>query len=694
MKADRLVGGSRPNHHALLVGVTEYPTFGAKFKLAGPAHDTVLLGEVLNTRFSFEAERVRVLSEEAGRHEAARLPTRANIVRELTSLVDSVAKGDEVVIFFAGHGSQQPERVAGSEVDGLDEIFLPRDVGKWDSARGSVTNAIIDDEIAGWLQALTSKGAHVWAIFDCCHSGDLSRGVNERQRFVEPADPEGLGIPMEIRQLGRREGAVEHSAREAALDFAVLENAAIVYACQSHERAIEIPFESGDGEQYHGLLSYSLVSVLSKARGPLTYRQLSREIYREYVASGRSGGPTPLVEGEDIDRVVMGAGTIEPPQIRIGLDPRDELRRRLTIDAGQLHGITPGTILAVHAARSGETKKEMLGYVRVTVLGVASSVVESCEYEGMRRRLSSRLAGGVCHVVETDFGDLKVPVWISTVSSNGEPLPDESRQLIVEALDTATASSAAMATVTSVPDVRTWKIHVGDGAVFLIPAEESGGRPSLSTKRQSATFGPFPLDASLSANLSIALSRIARAENLLRLASAGWAAGSDESGLPKLQVEQEIHRRGGVRDGGQDLPLMNPGDVLDMRVRNTGNVDFDVTVLYVNSHVGIKPLYPVRNSYNRIRPGQVRRLPLAEFTNGPFGRNHFVVIAVLAEGPTVDFAWLGQESLPKHRSHRTPIDGLLEQAVFAEGGVRSARSNASCMFCIIPVDVTPGGEAR
>ena len=102
--------------------------------------------------------------------------------------------------FLAGHGSRQPEVRPDREnvkPDGLDEIFLPADVGRWDGPTARVTNAIADYEFRAWIQRILDKGALVWGIVDACHSGTMLRDVPGRKSLekVRGVAPQELGIP-------------------------------------------------------------------------------------------------------------------------------------------------------------------------------------------------------------------------------------------------------------------------------------------------------------------------------------------------------------------------------------------------------------------------------------------------------------------------------------------------------------------
>ena len=90
------------------------------------------------------------------------------------------------MIFLSGHGSQQPDQPPLDEDDGLDETFLPADIGDWDGTKMTVANAIIDDELRTWLDAICRKGARVWLIADTCCSGTLIRGRGHAIRAGYP----------------------------------------------------------------------------------------------------------------------------------------------------------------------------------------------------------------------------------------------------------------------------------------------------------------------------------------------------------------------------------------------------------------------------------------------------------------------------------------------------------------------------
>ena len=175
------------------------------------------------------------------------------ITAALADLAGKVQRDDFVYLHLSGHGAQQPQAKTGNETDGLDEIFLPNDIGKWVNRDKGVPNALMDDEIGAALDAIRDKGAFIWVVFDCCHSGTATRGAeaDESERKVEAAD---LGIPqadMESAQTGSR-AIDEDGQRVPAFNLTPTGAEPITkgkmvafYAAQTIETTPEMPLPKG-----------------------------------------------------------------------------------------------------------------------------------------------------------------------------------------------------------------------------------------------------------------------------------------------------------------------------------------------------------------------------------------------------------------------------------------------------------------
>jgi hypothetical protein len=161
---------ARPERRALLVGINAYPD--PKNRLEGCVNDVFLMSSVLQ-ECGFAPEEVRVVLDERA--------TTSAILERFHWLLDEVPSGAERVLFYSGHGAQIPTYDLRGEVDHLDECLVPYDFD-WSPA-----HAIRDNQFAELYSQLPYDSRFV-AVFDCCHSGGLTREGGLRPRGIEPPD--------------------------------------------------------------------------------------------------------------------------------------------------------------------------------------------------------------------------------------------------------------------------------------------------------------------------------------------------------------------------------------------------------------------------------------------------------------------------------------------------------------------------
>ena len=156
---------------ALCVGINDYP--GTKMDLAGCVNDAKDWQAVLEARGY------------AVSHLHDRDATRARVVAALTALTKNAAEGDLLVFTFSGHGSWLPDDDR-DEPDARDEMMCPHDVMD--------DQYLLDDDLHT-LFSMKPKGARLYVIADCCHSGSVVRYASApatpdaaviRPRFLPP----------------------------------------------------------------------------------------------------------------------------------------------------------------------------------------------------------------------------------------------------------------------------------------------------------------------------------------------------------------------------------------------------------------------------------------------------------------------------------------------------------------------------
>jgi hypothetical protein len=161
---------SKPNRRALLIGINEYPD--PANRLEGCVNDVFLMSSVLQER-NFQPEEIRVVLNERA--------TATGILDRLHWLLDDTRPNDERVLFYSGHGAQIPEYGVHEEIDHLDECLVPYDFD-W-----SLERAVTDKQF-NELYSQLPYDSRFLAIFDCCHSGGMSRDGSRRIRGISPPD--------------------------------------------------------------------------------------------------------------------------------------------------------------------------------------------------------------------------------------------------------------------------------------------------------------------------------------------------------------------------------------------------------------------------------------------------------------------------------------------------------------------------
>ena len=129
--------------------------------------------------------------------------TRDAVLREWRRLAAGLSPDDQLIVSYAGHGINEPERIAGNEADGRDETLILSGFAPYGAAAGE---RIVDDEIAE-LIALAGEGQTIF-VADACHSGTLSRNTAPALgfRYVSVGRIEADPLPPPPPRVSAREG--------------------------------------------------------------------------------------------------------------------------------------------------------------------------------------------------------------------------------------------------------------------------------------------------------------------------------------------------------------------------------------------------------------------------------------------------------------------------------------------------------
>lgn len=323
-----------PFARALLIGVGDYPALPASLRLQAPPRDVQRLRSAL-VGAGLDPAAIEVMSEREGLR-----PTRAAILAELKRLADEVRPGQQVLVYFSGHGAQAPARHPAQEPDGLEELYLAADASSWDGGARAVPGSIADFEMEAALQAIRAKGAEVWFIADACHAAGLTRSAaapGTRAKAVSAAD---LHIPLSASALRSRSTETAPLAPGGFTGF---------YAAAPGALALERSLPAGSAEaKPQSVFTYALVRALGQGRFR-TLRDLALATSAASIDTG-PGAPAPVFEGGLSDSVLGLTPTVRAFKVR-------RTGEGLSVQAGAVEGFEPGgrvELTDASGARLGE----------------------------------------------------------------------------------------------------------------------------------------------------------------------------------------------------------------------------------------------------------------------------------------------------------------------------------------------------
>ncbi len=626
-------------NYALLIGASDYQNIGKRWSLKGPKNDMELVATYLLTEapIPFAAGNVTVLTDKEGADPA----TLGNIRAAFAALTAKAQPGDFIYLHLSGHGTRAPALDPEAEPDGLDELFLPVDIGAWNNQVGAVENALVDDEIGQLLDGLRAKGADVWIVLDSCHSGTATRAIETEDDVVmRQLDPAELGITDQMidaaidqaevasrgvggEAAGGAAGGVSFLPKDTTAPAEGVAPGSLVafYAAQSTEMTPEMRLPRGAPDRKsQGVFTFTLFETLAEYPGA-TYGQVAQEVLRKYALRGTAKS-TPLFEG-DLDRVVFGGEV----RARVSQWPATVTDAGLTLNAGSLHGLAVGTELAVMAS-AGDGGDKALGVVTVTAVDTftaTTGVFEGELPEGVwLRRKDAAL----------DFSlTVALPPEGSAPASALAAAMGELQELSGPRLNFVRAGSEADLALAVLPE------SDAPDAIWILPGTGLAEAEIVAPKVETAGLSPEDLAASLDEKLAA----IAKAVNLMKLGAALGPA----NGPGALDVDFEVQTRNAEDRTLRGLPLLPvpelvTNDEVHVLAKNNMDQPVDVNVLYIGSDYSITHFYS-----GRLHPGEELKKGLFAIGGESMGQERMLVVMTPAgaHSKVEDLSWLAQDAV-------------------------------------------------
>jgi hypothetical protein len=383
------------NLYTILIGIDCYlpnqlPGGGNYPNLGGCVSDITRVENFLTGRLGMKSENIIKLtatisegSEQRPRESPESWPTYENMVKAFQHVTESAASGDQVCIYYSGHGGRAktnfPE-LKGN--DGIDEALVPTDIGN------SESRYLRDIEIAYLLKKMVDKGLVVTIFLDSCHSGGSTRGpVKATVRGVSTVDTtdrpkDSLIAPSdELRGtwsdlLKTKRPATRNITRTSGW-LPEARGYTLLAACRQNEYALEDQFP----EVQSGVLTYYLLeSLYGQTRKGMNYRML----YDLLIAKvhSRYSTQTPVLEGET-DRMIFGSDYLKT---EAGVSVIEVISsEQVKLNAGIAQGVGKDAQFVIYPSNSTDLNaSERLAIVKVSSVGASNCVAEIIEQFGNR----------------------------------------------------------------------------------------------------------------------------------------------------------------------------------------------------------------------------------------------------------------------------------------------------------------------
>ena len=635
-----LVSPVQAARHALLVGVADYPNLPASLQLDGPAHDAEIVQAMLRQR-GFKQDNIEQLITAEGKT----LPTRANILAALERLAASASEDDFYYLHFAGHGSRQPAKATdNTEPDGLDEIFLPTDAAEWDSYIGSVKNAILDDEIAHYVDRIRDRGADVWLVFDSCHSGTMTRGATAMPEVkYRRVDSAVLGIP-DAPLIHRPSPMVSETRARGFLgevfsgtpeDEPPRKRGELIAfsAAQSAETTPEMKLPRGAPDRrFHGLFTYTLMEVLG-ANPQLSYQQLAQQVLSRYQSLPWQA-TQPLFSASDMSRPVFNDDVPAEPSYFATFK-----NGKLDIQAGSLSLLGTGATVTIYDSPVGKAKNA-LGTVRLD--GATPVRSWAMPEEEQSKDWPATL------YVRLDKPVLTTEVNVALLPSASMSNKDEKR--LQKAL--AEIEKSGIGIKVSALDAADILVSEFDEQLWFLQADQSlpceeqqlaeAARKACTETRLPQRLLNLALPDSKDRQLAVLQGGLSKIANVTRLmSSVQHLPGAQQ----QLKVSFRIEHDGEQSEfpvNGQ--PVLTEGDRILFSVTNKGRQAQDVSILFVDSQYGVTQLYPESGQPNRLDGGESLNFEW-DVNVETVGMEHLLVSSQPGDGVNSNLGYLQQAPL-------------------------------------------------
>jgi hypothetical protein len=677
---------SAPQKLALLVGIDNYQA-----DIPGNNRDTFtfpklhcsldsqnLKRTLMSERYGFKAGDVRVLTDQQS--------TKAGIIDAFNQLIARARPGDTVVFMYSGHGDEVPDQPVGQpghdEADGFDEVLVPYD---WNDKNND--SFLRDDDIHDLLEALDKKmtkdgkvDGNITLLFDCCHSGTISRG-----RLV--AKGRGVAHAPLARSGETSKGPQPVSLPGSGYELGKSIPYVLISACQSDQSAYET-YDDND-KPLGGALVYNFCKLLNEPdfNPNQNYSELYDRLKIQVKADKDSQKQTPVIEGH-VNEELFGGDNV-PTLSSVRVADFDADAGTATIDAGRVQGVVKGAKYAIYKP-SASVKNPGEPLAQATIDSVDFSTAKADITIANDKKLTRDQLLGAPLVLTEYPNDDRLKVLLDgtgdlekLLEDKDTPAAQDPIQLIAAPAGTAAGVKAASrGKGASAPAVNY------DYYIAREPASKGAGPNQLVLRRADDSV-VMSVPENDPAALRRRLVREWRWQTLVPVDAANQNDASQVDLKIIPYVPEQVDQKGMAKGKIEDKPLpadgqvsLHDGDYFRIEVTNRTASNLWITVIDIDSEGNMSPVFPqphadgtVVGEENFLKAGETLKIAPPDYTMSagePLGTD---VYKVLATPQYVNFMPLLDPSSAAEaaKGARGPVSALANLLMNASLGTRAPR---------------------
>jgi hypothetical protein len=621
--------------YALLIGIDCYPTqqpsATRSINLNGCVRDINRIETFLLQRIGIPSAHIRKLTSTntpSGQplEPVESWPTRANIISGFRWVEDVAQRGDQVFIYYSGHGARVRTPLKFQQFkpgDGFDEALVPCDYNY------DTDQFLRDFEMADILRGYRDRGLEVTIVLDSCHSGGSTRAesglsnIDKRARtigvisqtFPDPEIPvaSDQDLLTTIRKLSSRtrDFNVEHGWLLEPEGYVLLA------ACRPAEFAYEHAFAANETS---GALTYWLLDSLNFLGPEASFETL----YNRILANVHEQFPdqTPQLQGER-NRVPFKHErvTATPTVPVLGVNGNE-----IIVGAGQAQNVSPGQQFAIF--RAGETdlgahnRRALVSVIDVGASSSRAKIVEQFTSAPIEK-------GDQALALQSGKSELKRTVKLVQPQDTTVEII-RTFHAIEQALRSDQNTYITLSTNGAAAD---FAVDVDQAHEYVLSATFNGESQRVST--------PAHVDKD-----NAAATVIERLEHMAKYLNVYDLQNHDPISPLRKKVSLELL---GVQDeylpgnkpgpqplpNDQTTPEFKTGQWTFLKIKNDSTQVLNITVLDLRPNWSINQIYPARAAaFEPLDPGHSLTLPLRASLPDGYDEGTDLIKIVATSGPS------------------------------------------------------------